>query len=106
MKKVLGFAQEFKDFLKEYKIVGLAIAVIIGFAANTFVKSLVDNIIMPLFTPFIPEGNWQTATLDLWIWKGIGWGPFLASLVYFIIIALVIFLIAKLILKEEKVSKK
>jgi len=40
--KVTGFAKEFKDFLKEYKVIGLAIAVIMGFAANTFVKSFVE----------------------------------------------------------------
>jgi large conductance mechanosensitive channel len=97
---------EFKDFLKEYKVIGLAIAVIMGFAANTLVKSLVDSIIMPLITPFIPGGSWQTATWSFWVWKGIGWGAFLSSLIYFIILAWVIFLIAKFILKEEKVTKK
>lgn len=106
MANVVSFAQEFKDFLREYKVIGLAIAVMMGFAANTLVKSLVDNIIMPLVTPFIPGGAWQTATFNFWVWKGIAWGPFLSSLLYFIIIAFVIFLIAKFILKEEKVSKK
>lgn len=104
--KVVGFVKEFKDFLKEYKVIGLAIAVIIGFAANTLVKSLVDNIVMPLITPFIPGGAWQTATWSFWVWQGIAWGPFLAALIYFLIIALVIFLIAKFMLKEEKVAKK
>jgi large conductance mechanosensitive channel len=36
----------------------------------------------------------------------IGWGAFLAALINFIIIAWVVFLIAKFVLKEEKVSKK
>lgn len=102
----LGLIQEFKEFLKEYKVIGLAIAVIMGFAANTLVKSLVDNIVMPLVTPFIPGGAWQTATFSFWVWKGIGWGPFLSALIYFIIIALVIFFIAKFVLREEKVTKK
>ena len=97
---------EFKEFLKEYKVIGLAIAVIMGLAANNLVKSLVDNLVMPFLTPFIPGGAWQTATLNLFIWEGIGWGAFLSSLIYFILIALVIFLIAKFIIKEEKIAKK
>ncbi|MEM5870724.1 MAG: MscL family protein [Candidatus Aenigmatarchaeota archaeon] len=36
----------------------------------------------------------------------ISWGAFLADLINFVIIALVVFLIAKKIMKEEKVSKK
>ena len=106
IKKSIGLVKEFKDFLKEYKVIGLAIAVIMAFAANTLVKSLVDNIVMPFITPFIPGGAWQTAVFNIWVWKGIGWGPFLAALIYFIIIAWVIFLIAKFMLREEKVTKK
>ena len=101
----MSFLKEFKDFLYEYKIIGLAIAFIMGLAANQLIKSLVDNIIMPIITPFIPDGAWQTATLLLGPIV-ISWGAFLGDLVYFIIVALVIFLIAKKLLKEEKVEKK
>ncbi|MBP1927870.1 large conductance mechanosensitive channel [Methanolinea mesophila] len=101
----MSFLKEFKDFLYEYKIIGLAIAFIMGLAANQLIKSLVDNIIMPIITPFIPGGAWQTATLLLGPIV-ISWGAFLGDLVYFIIVALVIFLIAKKLLKEEKVEKK
>lgn len=52
--EVKGFYKEFMDFLNEYKIAGLAIAFIMGVAATSLVKSLVDNIIMPTVTPFIP----------------------------------------------------
>lgn len=97
--------KEFKEFLQEYKVIGLAVAFIIGVAATALVKSLVDNIIMPLITPFIPNGQWQTATLNLWKFT-FGWGAFLGALINFIIIAFVVFLIAKYLLKEEKVTKK
>ena len=102
----MGAIREFKEFLKEYKVIGLAIAVIMALAANTLVKSLVDNIVMPLITPFIPGGAWQTAVWNFWVWSGIGWGAFLSALIQFIILAWVIFLIAKFMLKEDKVSKK
>jgi large-conductance mechanosensitive channel len=39
---------EFKEFLEVYKVTGLAVAFIMGVAATALVKSLVDNIIMPL----------------------------------------------------------
>lgn len=97
--------KEFMEFLNEYKVIGLAIAFVMGAAATALVKSLVDNIIMPLITPFIPGGAWRAATFTVWKWV-IGWGPFLGELINFVIIALVIFLIAKHLLKEEKVSKK
>ncbi len=96
---------EFKDFIKEYKVLGLAVAFIIGQAATVLVKSIVDNIVMPIITPFIPGGAWQTATFKIGPIV-IGWGPFLSALINFLIIAWVVFLIAKYFFKEEKVAKK
>ena len=97
--------KEFMEFLKEYKVIGLAIAFIIGAAANTLVKSLVDNVVMPLITPFIPGGTWQTATFELGP-VVISWGAFLGDVIYFVIIAWGVFLVAKKVFKEDKVAKK
>ncbi len=101
----MGMMSEFKEFLYEYKVIGLAVAFIMGIAATALVKSLVDNIIMPFIAVLIPSGQWQAATFAI----GpviIGWGAFLAELINFVIIAFVVFLIAKKVLKEEKVAKK
>ena len=57
--------KEFKEFLDEYKIIGLAVAFIIGVAATSLIKSLVDNVIMPIITPFIPNDAWQEATFSI-----------------------------------------
>jgi len=46
--------QEFIAFLKQYGVIGLAIAVIIGGKANALVTALVDGILMPVVTFFIP----------------------------------------------------
>ncbi|MGE0792643.1 MAG: MscL family protein [Candidatus Woesearchaeota archaeon] len=97
--------KEFLEFLKEYKVIALAIAFIIGAAATALIKSLVDNIIMPIITPMIPGGAWRTAQFILGPFV-INWGAFVGELLNFIIIALVVFLIAKKIMKEEKVTKK
>jgi len=102
MKKML---KEFKDFLEEYKVMGLAIAFIIGAAITTLVKSLVDNIIMPIITPFIPGGAWQTATVSIGPIV-LGLGAFAGAILNFVIIAFVVFMIAKHLFKEEKVTKK
>lgn len=65
--------KEFMEFLREYKVVALAVAFIMGVAATALVKSLVDNIIMPIITPFIPGGAWKAATFALGPIV-IGWG--------------------------------
>jgi len=102
MKKIF---LEFLEFIKEYKVFALAIAFVMGVASTSLIKSLVDNIIMPILTPFIPGGAWKTATLSFWKFS-IAWGAFLGELINFIIIALVVFFVAKFIMREEKVQKK
>ena len=74
-----------------------------GIASTAFIKSFVDNIIMPIITPFIPGGAWR-ATLDIGPIV-LGWGAFLGELINFIIIAFVVFIIAKKVLNEEKLRK-
>jgi large conductance mechanosensitive channel len=101
----MGIFTEFREFLREYKVIGLAVALIIGLAATSLVKSIVDNLVMPIVTPFIPGGAWQTATFSLGPIV-IGWGALLGAIINFIIIAFIVFIIAKYALKEEKVSKK
>jgi large conductance mechanosensitive channel len=103
----MKLVKEFVDFLNEYKIIALAIAFVMGFASTALVKSLVDNVFMPLITPFIPGGGWKTAVFSIGP-ISIGWGSFLAELINFIIIAFVVFIIVKKIiaLGEEKKAKK
>jgi len=99
----LGFIKEFKEFLDEFKVLGLAIAFVIGIASTNLIQSLVNNVVMPMITPFIPGGAWQDAAFS----AGpivIKWGAFLAALINFIIIALVVFVVAKKVMKKEKVK--
>jgi large conductance mechanosensitive channel len=101
----MGLISEFKEFLQEYKVIGLAVALIIGLASVTLINSIVNNLIMPVITPFIPDGAWQTATFNIGPIV-IGWGALLGAIINFVVIAFVVFLIAKYALKEEKVVKK
>ena len=101
----MSLLKEFKDFLEEYKVMGIAVGIVMGLATVALVNSLVSNIIMPIITPFIPGGAWQQATLALGPIV-LGWGAFLGALINFVIIAFVVFIIAKKFMKEEKVTKK
>ena len=93
---------QFMKFLSKYGVVGLAIAVIIGGAAGSLVSALVADILMPIITFFIPEGEWRYATLTLGpIVLAIG--HFVGVLIDFLIIAVVVFILMKQI---EKTSLK
>lgn len=97
--------KEFLDFLKQYGVIGLAIAVIIGGKLNALISAIVDGILMPIITFFIPGGEWRTATLDIGPFHFL-LGPFFGAVVDFLIVAWIVFYFAKKVLKEEKVTKK
>lgn len=97
--------KEFLEFLKQYGVIGLAIAVIIGGKLNALISSMVDGFLMPLIAFFIPGGQWRTATLDIGPFHFL-LGPFLGAAIDFLIVAWIVFYFAKKVLKEEKVSKK
>ena len=99
------FIQEFKEFLDEYKVMGLATAFIIGIAATVLIQALVNDIIMPIVTPFIPGGEWQASKFAIGP-VVISCGHFLGALINFVVIAFVVFMIAKFVVKEEKTAKK
>ena len=97
--------KEFISFLKEYGVVGLAIAVIIGGKLNEFVSSLVNDLLMPLlFQPLLRAA--QVEDIRKLNYEGILYGKVIGSAIDFAIVAFVVFLIAKLIMREAKVTKK
>ncbi len=97
--------REFVAFLKNYGVVGMAIAVVIGGKLNEFVTSLVQDLLMPLvFQPALRAA--QVDDIRKLSYNGILYGKALGSAVDFLIVALVVFMFAKLVLREESVSKK
>lgn len=92
---------EFLKFLKEYSVIGLAIGVIIGSKAGELVKAVVDGLLMPVIGMLLPSGDWQQ-----WVLGPFQIGVVLAATINFIVVAFVVFLFAKMVLKEESVSKK
>ena len=91
-KKASSLFEEFKKFAFKGNVVDLAIGVIIGAAFGAIVKSLVDDIIMPLVGLFLPgEKGYES-----WVWqvggKTVPYGKFLGAVVNFLIVALVLYL--------------
>jgi large conductance mechanosensitive channel len=97
--------KEFLGFLKHYGVIGLAIAVIIGGKANDLVTSVVNDLFMPLvFRPALEAAN--VDDIRKLSAGGVLYGKVIGSLIDFIIVAFVVFMFAKYILKEETVTKK
>ena len=99
----MGFIQEFKEFALKGNVVELAVAVIIGAAFGAIVSSAVGDIITPLLlTPALDAAG--VKDLDKLAWGTVKYGNFLAAIIKFIVIALVLFFIIKLTnsLKRKK----
>jgi len=91
-----GLWNEFKDFLSKYKVMGLAIAFIMGLYLGGLVQALVKDLLLPLIGLAIP-GLGDLATYSVTVGSQIfGIGDFLVALITFIIVAFVIFLIVKI----------
>ena len=90
-----GLWNEFKDFLKKYSILGLAVAFVLGLYLGAVVQALVKDFIMPLIGLIIP-GMANLATFSVTALSQVfGIGDFLVALITFIIVALIVFLVVK-----------
>ena len=90
-----GLWAEFKAFLESYKVLGLAVAFILGLYLGQLVQSLVSDLIMPVIGLALPGmDNLSTLTFPV-ASQEFGVGNFLVALITFIIVAFVIFVIVK-----------
>ncbi len=96
--------KEFIHFLKEYKVVSLAVAFIMGTAATNLVDSLVKNIFLPLLAPLQAAETWDKAVLSIGP-VTLTYGAFLDELINFIILGFLVFLLARKLLTMEKEGK-
>ncbi|MCJ7610183.1 MscL family protein [Candidatus Bathyarchaeota archaeon] len=92
-----GMWAEFKDFLGKAGVLGLAIAFIMGTYIGKVISALVQDIIMPIPGAFIGGGDWRNAIVTIPVASGINLavGDFVGVLIDFLIVAGVIFLIAR-----------
>jgi large conductance mechanosensitive channel len=100
-----GLIGEFMAFLMKYQVIGLAVAFIIGAAATKMVTATVNDIIMPIIGAIIPGGSWRTAVINAGPIAFLV-GDFVGAVIDFIIIALVVFLIVRFMMKEDATQKR
>lgn len=91
----MGIISEFKAFISKGNVMDLAVGVIIGGAFGKIIGSLVEDVINPLLlNPAL-----KTAKLDkiedLKTAGGVLYGKFIAAVISFLVIAIVIFLLVK-----------
>lgn len=122
MKKGKGLIGEFKAFLMRGNVIDLAVGIIIGGAFQAIVKSLVDNIIMPvislltggidfsnLFVVLNGDGKTTYDTLAAAQVAGaatLNYGLLIGSIINFVIIGFVIFMLVKAINTLSERAKK
>jgi large conductance mechanosensitive channel len=85
---------EFKKFIMQGNVMDLAVAVIIGAAFGKIITSLVTDILIPLIGLILGGLDFSALAITVGSAK-IGYGSFIQSVVDFLIIALVIFLLVR-----------
>ena len=93
--------KEFKEFALKGNALELAVGVVIGTAFQTIIKSLVNDIIMPLFSALI--GN---VDFSEWVWKigntTVPYGSFISAVVNFLLVAFSLFLVVRYVNKLNR----
>ena len=89
--RTIKFKDDFVDFIKKYKVMGLAVAFIMAIYLGGLVQALVDDMIMPILS-YIPGID----VIADWAVGPFLFGHFISALITFIIVAIVIFVLVKL----------
>jgi len=96
----MGFMKEFMDYMKEQKIISVALAFIVGIATAALVQALVKDIITPIYGPYLSFLNPETS-VDVGLSKFMV-GDFMTQVVNWIIILVVVFIIGKKLVGDGK----
>jgi large conductance mechanosensitive channel len=102
--------REFREFLLKQNALALAVGVIIGAALGRLVTSLVSDLLMPVLSLGMPSGEWRAAKIVLSeavgpdgkpVLNAVNYGAFLGTVVDFVIVSFVVFLIVRQFLKPS-----
>ncbi|HXI13666.1 MAG TPA: large conductance mechanosensitive channel protein MscL [Thermoanaerobaculia bacterium] len=106
---------EFKGFLTTTNALALAVGVIIGAAVADVVSAMAADILMPIVGLFLPGGDWREAKFILQTTtdasgkisqSAILYGHFIGTLLNFLLISLVVFLIVKALVRPPGPARK
>ena len=100
--------REFREFLLKQNALALAVGVIIGSSLGRVVSSLVADLLMPIISLGLPSGDWRAASMVLSkttapdgkeVVTALNYGVFAGTVIDFVIVAFVVFLITRQFLK-------
>ena len=100
--------REFREFLFKQNALALAIGVIVGTAMGRVVSSLVADLLMPVISLAMPGGEWRSSQIVLSetvgpdgtpVMNAINYGAFMGAVIDFVVVAFVVFLIVRTMLK-------
>lgn len=100
------FFDEFKTFLNKGNALELAIGVVIGSAFSGIVNSLVNDVITPIIGRLVGGLDFSHIAINLGGDANIMIGSFIQSIINFIIVAFVLFLVVKSMNKIDELKKK
>jgi large conductance mechanosensitive channel len=103
----MGLAREFREFAMKGNVIDMAVGVIIGAAFGKIVTSLVEDVIMPPLGKVIGGVNFTDLAVNLGadpagkevLWK---YGNFLQITFQFLIVAMVLFMVIRMLNKLKK----
>ncbi len=105
-----NFIEEFKKFISRGNVMAMAVGVIIGGAFTAIVNSLVNDIFMPVLSLITVGLDIAGMSVSFGIGENaaqLNYGAFLSAVINFLLIALVVFCIVKLLnTAKDKVMKK
>ena len=99
-KKTTGFLAEFRQFIARGNVLDMAVGVIIGGAFGKISTSLVNDILMPLFSQWqwvLREAVYDAGGNEVRAAVAINYGSFLSTILDFLIIAFAVFCLIKAI---------
>lgn len=105
----MGMISEFKDFAMKGSMLDMAVGIIMGGAFGTVIKSLIDDVIMPVVGHF--SGGMDFSQMKILLsdnpeGPAIGYGLFINSLIAFLILAWVLYMMIKGMNKAKKAEEE
>ena len=101
----MSMIKEFKEFAIKGSLIDMAVGIIIGAAVGKMVSTLVENILMPIIGVLMGGVNFQDLSIKVGD-AAIGYGAFIQSMIDFVIVAFVIFMILKAINSMKAAAEK